>query len=193
MNERRFKTNIFSVIAAYCVAVVLGVSLKIYDPGKDAPLYSTFKDLVPLIIAIPAAWLAYCFQRRQAYLKDVRELWSMVVVAIQDSIQYTHFRSPEQSDYGKVLCSLSTAIEEMRTVFMNVGEEGESIGLFPFESIKTIHTKVSSLGFGTHFNSEDAKAARYEIVELFKKLRRCYLAELQRGVPANIDTPFLKD
>jgi hypothetical protein len=192
MNERIFKKNVLLVIGVYFVAIIIGILLKAYDPSKDAPVYGTFKDLVPLIIAIPAAWLGYCFQRRQAYLKDIRDLWSKMILAFQDTIQYTHLSEPPQAEYGKVLKALSIATEELRAVFVNIGEDGANVGLFPFESIKSIHDKISLLGFGTKFDTEQAKITRREIIELWKKLRKHFLSELERGLPANADSPYLK-
>ena len=98
MNQRAFRRNVIFVIALYMSAIIAGIWLKLLDPyNNEAPAYSTFKDLIPLLIAIPAAWLGYCFQRRQAYLKDVRELWSKLVASVQDAIQYTHLPAPEHS------------------------------------------------------------------------------------------------
>ena len=191
MNERKFKQNVVGVITIYCLAIAFGIAFKIHDPSKDAPLYTTFKDLVPLIIAIPAAWLGYCFQRRQSYLKDVRELWSKIVVAVQDSIQYTHLSNAEQLLYGNVLKGLSVATEELRAVFTNIGEGEEQVGLFPFESLKSIHEHISVLGYN-EISSDEASSTRHEIVESYKKLRRHFLTELERGIPSNVDSPFLQ-
>lgn len=192
MNERVFRRNVLVVIAVYGVAIAVGIGLRLLDTcNKDAPVYTTFKDLVPLIIAIPAAWLGYCFQRRQAYLKDVRDLWSKMVVAVQDSLQYTFLLEPGQPEYGRVLKGLSITMEELRAVFENVGEGESRIGLFPFESIKSIYGKVSDLGFGAQFKPKEAKQAREEILILWKKLRSHYLSELERGIPVRPDSPFL--
>jgi hypothetical protein len=193
VNERTFRRNVLLVIGVYGVAIAVGIGFKLLDPtNKDAPVYTTFKDMVPLIIAIPAAWLGYCFQRRQAYLKDVRELWSKLVMAVQDSVQYTHLRAPEQADYARVLKSLSITTEELRAVFVNVGEAEGKAGLFPFESIKDIHGKISALGFAGQFRGEEAAKARGEIVDLWKRLRSHFLSELERGLPARADSPFLQ-
>jgi hypothetical protein len=188
MNARTFRMNVAFVITAYILA--LSVLATLFFLGHRA--YGPFKDAVPLIIAIPAAWLGFCLQRRQAYLKEVRELWTKLVVSVQDAIQYTHLSNPLQSEYAKVLRSLSTAIEELRSVFSNVGEAQGKVGLYPFECIKTIHMVVSRLGFGEEMTGESAKAARALIVADWKKLRYYYLGELERGIPANPDSPYFK-
>jgi hypothetical protein len=152
----------------------------------------TTRDSIPLLIAIPAAWLGYCLQRRQSYLKDVRDLWSKLVPAVQDAIQYTHLTTPPQTEYAKLNRSLSIAIEELRAIFANVGARQGQAGLFPFEKIKTIQGIVSRLGFGEGVTTETAKSARTEIVGNWKLLRNHFLAELERGIPARPDSPFLK-
>ena len=167
------------------------MAFKIYDPSEDAPLYGTFKDLVPLIIAIPAAWLGYCFQRRQSYLKDVRELWSKIVIAVQDSIQYTHLSSAEQLVYGKCAKRLERGDRRVTSSFCEYRRGEEQVGLFPFESLKCIHKRISELGYN-QISSDAASSTRYEIVESYKKLRRHFLTELERGIPSNVDSPFLR-
>ncbi len=65
MNQRVFIRNLRFVSTDYLIALVIGIALKMHYPEKNAAVYSAFKDLPPLIIAIPAAWLGYCLQRRQ--------------------------------------------------------------------------------------------------------------------------------
>lgn len=192
MNGQIFRRNVLLVIGVYAATIATGVVLRLVDTSRDALPYATFKDMVPLTIAIPAAWLGYCFQRRQSYLKDVRDLWSKMVVPVQDAIQYTYLNCPEQPDYARVLKGLSAAIEEIRGVFANVDEAEQSVGLFPFEGIKSIHRKISLLGFGNQVSREAADITRREIVEGWKELRQRYLGELERNVPARADSPFLK-
>ncbi|WP_157379456.1 hypothetical protein [Burkholderia ubonensis] len=192
MNERIFRRNVLCVIGVYIAAVAIGIVLRLLDTRPDALPYATFKDLVPLIIAIPAAWLGYCFQRRQSYLKDVRELWSKMVLSVQEAVQYTYVDTPTQSDYARTLKGLSVAIEEIRGVFANVGEAERRVGIFPFEGVKDIHKAISRLGFGDAFSRASADGARREIVQLWKRLRRHYLCELERDAPHQPDSPFLE-
>jgi hypothetical protein len=191
MNMRTFKQNVLLVMAVYSTVMALGFFLKFYDLTQDQKIYSAFKDMINLIIAIPAAWLAYCVQRRQAYLKDVRDLWSKMVVSFQDAVQYTYLMHPKQDDYGKVLKGLSYVMDELRGVFANVGEDDENIGLFPFESMKNIQKEISALGFGDNFKKGNCKTARDTILEYWKKLRNSFLYELERGVPVKVDSPFV--
>jgi hypothetical protein len=192
MNARRFKRHVLIVIIIYAVAIATLFALRMLSTTTYPNAYATFKDALPLIIAIPALWLGYCLQRRQTYLKDVRDLWSKLVVAGQGAIQYTHLPAPEHSDYTEILTTLTVTIEEIRGVFSNVGEAEFAGGIYPFEGIKEIHRLVSKLGWGNEFTTEQAEVTRREIVSQWKLVRDHYLSELERGVPVKPDSPYLK-
>ena len=193
MNKRIFKRNVIIVITGYVIFLIIGITMSgYYSLRQDDFPYSTLKDLLPLIIAIPAAWLSYCFQRRLSYLKDARNLWSKLVLSVQDAIQYTHLNAPEQPDYATVLKGLSVATEEVRAVFSNVGEAERRIGLFPFEGIKRVHNEISGLGFGEAFTTERACEARQKILAHWQDLRWHYLTELERKAPTHPHCSFLK-
>lgn len=168
------------------------VAVRFHFPDEKSIEYNTLRDLIPLIIAIPAAWLAYSFQRRQSYLKDIRELYSHMVGATQDAIQYTHLEHPYQSDFGRVQKLLSTTIEEVRAVFINLGQTEEHVGLFPFEGIKAIIEALNELGFGDHITPEARRTARCKIICEWKKVRKHFLSECARGIPVNPQSRFLK-
>lgn len=193
MNQKRFLTNVSCILCVYTVTIIALILVRMSFPDEESIYYNTFRDLVPLIIAIPAAWLAYSYQRRQSYLKDVRDLYSQMVDATQDAIQYTYLEKPNQADFGKVLKSLSSLIEEIRSVFLNIGESEERAGLYPFEGIKKIHKAISNLGFGEKLNLDDRKRTRDTIVKEWKVVRRCFLFECARGTAVNPHSPYLKD
>jgi hypothetical protein len=158
---------------------------------KDDALYATFKDLLPLLVAIPAAWLAFAFQRRQSYLQTLRSVFTRTIEAVQAALQYTHAsQPPSQEQFGAVLSRLSGAIDEIRGVFKNVGETSERIGVYPFESLKAIHTIVSSLGFGATFQAANGHMARQKILDAWEEMRRPFLREFDRDFPTFVDTPF---
>ena len=192
MNARTFRRNVLVVIAFYAMVTIALALTRQLDIRQHEHAYNTLKDAIPLLIAIPAAWLGYCLQRRQAYLKDVRDLWSKLVPTVQEAIQYTHLPNPPQAEFAKVSKGLSVAIEELRAVFANVGEREGEAGLYPFEKVKTIQSTVAKLGFGESVTPELARRARAEIVGTWKLLRDHFLSELERGVPAKPDSPFLK-
>lgn len=194
MNATRFRLNVMLVMVIYLLAAVLGLWLwTVHKPVQaEYAAYAVWKDLLPLVVAIPAAWLGYCFQRRQTYLKDVRELWSKMVPAVQTAIQYTHNTAPDAETFSKMMHELSTVIDEVRGVFSNVGEEEGTSGFFPFDSLKDIHDEVGALGY-TEYRPEVAKETRAKILRLWKlNVRRALLKELPRGEPEYPDSSFLE-
>lgn len=191
MNEKRFRKNVILILVVYAAAIAALIVVRVHFPDEKSIEYNTLRDLIPLIIAIPAAWLAYSFQRRQSYLKDVRDIYSHMVSATQDAIQYTHLEKPNQSDFGRVQKSLSSAIEEIRAVFLNLGQSEERVGLFPFEGMKTIVRVLNELGFGDQLTPEASRKARSKIIGEWKEVRKHFLSECARGVPINPHSPFL--
>src|SRR6185437_17177172 len=101
--------------------------------------YVLFRDLVPLIVAIPAAWLAYCFQRRMSYLQQLRAAWLGAVNSAQGAIRYTHMVRPSPDDQGAVLAGLGAAID---------GAWGVSRGRksIPIASLEAIRDAIEALG-----------------------------------------------
>ena len=193
MTERQFRANVISVIAVYLVVIASALVVRSMYPEKDALPYNTIRDLIPLVLAIPAAWLVYCFQKRQAYLHDVRTLWTKMIAATQEAIQYTHLTSPDQQTFASVQKSLSSVIDELRGVFVNLGESRSCVGLYPFEGMKTILRIVSEIGYGSTVTKLKSDNARVKIVEEWKKLRRSFLSECARGAPIRPDSPYLEE
>lgn len=167
----------------YLIAVAVGVFVRIYDTTANSVIYSTYKDMIPFIIAIPAAWLGYCLQRRSSYLQQLRILWSTLVKVVQKANQYTYIECPSGDQYSETLCSLSAAIEETRGVFMNLGEKNNEIGLYPFEPIKDIFGLISDLDYKKQLTEAERKNIRDKISALWADMRRELLKEFDREVP----------
>ena len=174
----------FSVaIMVYLAAVVLGIYLRIYDTTPNYVIYSTYKDMIPLIISIPAAWLGYCLQRRSSYLQQLRILWGNLVKAVQKANQYTYIECPSRDQHSETLCCISGAIEEIRGVFMNLGENDINIGLYPFEPVKDIFGLINDLGCNKQLSEDERKTTRNKIFALWADMRKELLKEFDREVP----------
>jgi hypothetical protein len=170
-------------IGFFATMFLVGIALSAIDQTEKRVLFTTFKDLIPFLIAIPAAWLGYCVQRRSAYLQQLRSLWSKLIEAVQSGAQYTCLTHPSQDDRAKALVKISVAIDEIRGVFCNLGESGVDDGLYPFEPLKDIHREVAELGWGDSFDPQPAKLARQRIFALWKDARRELLKEFDREEP----------
>jgi hypothetical protein len=175
MTRRSLNRWICLTIGVHLAVIAIGVMPRTLLPGKGDVVYATFKDLVPLAVAIPAAWLAYCFQRRSSYMRQLRILWSKLTLAIHDAIQYTHLMHPTQDQYAAVMKSLGIAIDEVRALFSNLDESWDAPGPFPFESVKDIRTAIRNLGFGSEIHREQASAVRELVGEKWKKTRSAIL------------------
>lgn len=154
-----------------------------YDTTNDSLIYSTYKDMIPFIIAIPAAWLGYCLQRRSSYLQQLRILWSTLIKAVQKANQYTYIECPTRDQYSETLCCLSAAIEEIRGVFINLVEKNRNISLYPFEPVKDIYGLIDDLGCDKKLTEAEKKDARNKIFALWRDVREELLKEFDREIP----------
>jgi len=84
----------------YLVSIGIGVILSILDNTKNNIVYTTYIDMIPLIITIPAAWLGYCLQRRSSYLQQLRILWSTLISAIQKATIFTYILNPTNKQFA---------------------------------------------------------------------------------------------
>jgi hypothetical protein len=192
MTRRQLRRVIFFVMGIYLLAIGIGVVLRIVGPTKDNMYYETFKDMIPFVFAIPAAYLGYAFQKRGSFLQSLRSLWSGLVKAVNDAIQYTYYDESSQEDFGKVLTSLSIVIDEVRGVYRNIGERLGDIGLYPYEPIKDIHKVVSELGFGK-IDENKRMTHRRKIIGHWKSIRRNFLAEFDRVEPTKVVSPYVEE
>jgi len=182
-------------MALYFTAIVIAVVIRIFDKSDEEVWYSTYKDLIPFLIALPAAWLGYCLQRRNSYMQQLRSLWSKLVETVQDANQYTYLEHPTKEQHSAVCRRLSIAIDEIRGVFMNLGEGSADgphpgKGLYPFESIKDIHKLVVAVGFGEEATADALAEVREKMFALWKGVRDTMLKEFDREEPTHFDSHF---
>jgi hypothetical protein len=181
------------VIGIYVAAMLIGIGLRCWHPDEHDLIYATFKDLIPFVIAIPAAWLGFCFQRRASYLQQLRGFWSDLVEVVQSSVQYTYLTAPTQENYGAAITAVSAAVDEVRGIFKNIKEGPIAIGLYPFESLKDIKRALDDLGFGPSVTPSTAKICRDKILVSWRRLRGQLLREFDRDCPTYIDSPYVRD
>ena len=189
MTKRHlFHTTIF-VIIIYAVAIVIAFIFKAMLPSW---VYDTYKDVLPLIIAMPAAYLAFCFQKRNSYMTALRSLWSNIIEAVQLAFDYTFIPTPTRENYAETLSKLSMAIDEVRGVFCNIDEKMlNGVGLYPFEPLKDVQDEIRKLGFGENVSIEKQKAARSKISKEWRELRAKFLLEFDRDVPTYPSSKYL--
>jgi hypothetical protein len=171
----------FVLTVAYFVGLVIaGFGMNLYDHSERQTLYATFKDLIPLLVAAPLTWLAYCLQLRTSFLRQLRPVWTNLVDAVQTAIQYTYLRKPTVEDHNAALLKLGVAIDQVRGVFSNFNETENEHGSFPFDPIKNIYGLISELGAGDAFKKADAERIRLKVFSHWKDVRFEFLKEFDR-------------
>jgi hypothetical protein len=185
MTRRHLRWLLFAVLTAFGVTFAIAVYLRAPFAEAESSYYRTFKDVMPTMIAVPAAYLAFAFQRRNSYLQALRTLWSHMVHAVAAAMAYTDLDAPTKAEYQAVLMKLGVAIEEVRAVFKNVPKAGDADGLYPFEPVKRIYQEIRALGHGDGSSAADRLAARSRIYNMWKDSRSRLLAEFDRDTPTH--------
>jgi hypothetical protein len=164
------------------IVVVLILAALLAAAVVNLDFHAFLKDFATVVVAIAAAYLTYCFQRRQAFLVSLRELWNKTIEAKADLIEYTHDANPDQVKFGKAHRSLSMAIDMMRAVCRNVHEHSSSVGLYPFEPMHDMRRALDKLGF-TNVTPQKQKLAREEILQSWNAFRWSFLREFSAPKP----------
>ena len=165
-------------------------SLYIYSEFCLRPLATVLEALIPIALAVPVAFLTAAFNKRNSYMRALRDLWQRLVPAAQTAIQYTHLTSPDQRDFARTQESLSTAIDMLRGVFSNV-PTGSPPGLYPYENLKDIQRIVSLLKYGPNFRRAEVDKARLCITRLWQEMHVAMLGEFDRAVPLEPVSKYL--
>jgi hypothetical protein len=77
MTRRVLARWVMAIMIYLGLLIVLGLRLSDWGRNPDANAYRVFKDLIPLLIAVPAAWLGALFQKRASFLSSLRILYEM--------------------------------------------------------------------------------------------------------------------
>lgn len=190
MTRKHLQRTIFAVIVLYTIAIIVGLIIYYTDFTGNKIHYQIYKDLMLLTIAIPAAYLGFCFQRRSSFLQALRQLWTNLISSVNTAIQYTHLPEPTDKQFGEALVLLSKSIDEVRGVYKNLKETKDNIGLYPFECLKDIYGQVSKLGYGKLDMAKAAESRRH-IRHCWKDLRKSFLSEFDRSEPTVFHSPYV--
>jgi len=169
----------------------MGLLLSFRCFGTTDVHYTIFKDLVPLILAIPAAWLGYCFSLRLSFASQLSVIWKELNTAVQHSVYFLDGGDISTEKYHEVQIMLRIAIDEVRSVFKNTGEEKNKRGLYPFEEIKQIYAEFNQISPEDQFDKIEAKESKDAIIEHWKNVRQPFLNEFERNEPTTPSSPYL--
>lgn len=192
MTKTRLVKNVLMVIACLSVLVLIAAIARFQLVGSEITsgrIYDLLKDFSSVAIAIAAAYLAYCFQKRSDFISALRELWHAMIDAKNALIAYTQDANPTQAAFTNAYSALSRAIDQMRGVYRNVDETTKDIGWFPFEPLHDMRKSLEALGFGISSEAR-REAARQQIVDSWNALRPAFLKEFSTPNPTHSITSY---
>ena len=186
----------------YCLlTVVLAISLiakfvdhipQLKGSGLEAVLkdaYEYLKDMSLLIATGGVAYITNVFQKRSSFIEALKEEWQDIIQTKSALFTYTQIEAPTTEQYLDAFCALSETIDNMRSVYRNVGETGDLIGLYPYAPLHDMRRVLQTLDPRKGVSDADARAlARDAILQSFYALRETFLEELDLEEP---DHPLL--
>ena len=154
MNRADLRRDIFIVVGIYSLWTVIGASLFYVDsfvtegadlavtPGGHLHRYQyfeLFKELTPVVVLLPVAWVGYSFQRRISFVNDLRQFWPGLVEAVQHTVEYLRREEGDRRDYERTLTALRCRIDDARALFRRSAATETGSGKYPYEGITRIH------------------------------------------------------
>ena len=164
MTKKTLRFNVYLIILILSIILVGYVFLAFKHPI----IFDKLVKLLPLLLSLPATYLAYCFQQRLSHVKDLRKLAYNILNAVKNAQKYTYIEKPIGNEHIELLTELSRVIDECRMFYKNIGQTKNDIGLYPFEPIKEIFEIVKNLG--TASSPEQRQQSRINITQKWKEL-----------------------
>ena len=187
MTKKKLLRNISYFAIFYLGVLAIGMMIYFTDSSEGGKYYNLFKDVFPIIMTFPIAYLGFCFQRRSNFQISLRLMWANIIHAVNSAILYTEYRVKPEKEYLRVLLALSKSIDEVRGVYSNINESKTDKGSYPFESLKSIYTIIEQLE-PKDTDTEKMKEANAKIKTHWQTIRKTFLAEFERSEPTIADT-----
>jgi hypothetical protein len=155
---------------------------------KDA--YEFLRDMSLLIATGGVAYISNVYQKRSSFIEALKEEWRDIIAAKSALFSYTQVERPTTEQYLATFCKLSETIDNMRSVYQNVGETEAVVGLYPYAPLHDMRRALQTLDPRKN-PAPDAAArtlVRDAILQSFYALRETFLGELDLEEP---DHPLL--
>ena len=153
-------------------------------------LYEYLRDMSLLIATGGVAYVANVYQKRASFIEALKEEWRDIIAAKSAVFSYTQLERPALDQYLAAFCKLSETIDNMRSVYQNVGETDDLIGIYPYVPLHDMRRALQTLDPRKN-PAPDAEArnlARDAVLQSFYALRETFLEELDLEEP---DHPLL--
>ena len=140
MTRSRLQRTLRRIYALLVVVLAVSFLAKIVHPVPllgDTTLgrllvdaYEFLRDMSLLIATGGVAYIANVYQKRQSFIDALKEEWRDIIAAKSALFTYTQLERPTAEQYLATFCTLSETIDNMRSVYRNVGETDALIGLW---------------------------------------------------------------
>ena len=189
MTRAQLRCRLIVAVAALIAVLSSAILLKVHrvplvDAADERVGYSLVKDVSPLLLGILVVFLTSWYQQRMAFLVNMRALWSHMIEAKTAMLAYAATPTKQDDAYRSAYRQISRAIDEVRTVYRNVGEDAYYIGWYPYEPLQDMRKSFEAL----RDNPNDVALSRQtaeEIERAWAALRWPFLAEF--GAPEPTD------
>ena len=143
-----------------------------------------------LIATGGVAYITNMFQKRSSFVEALKEEWRDIIATKSSLFAYTQLERPTLDQYLDTFCRLSETIDNMRSVYRNVGETDGLVGLYPFAPLHDMRRALQTLDPRKTPNAdvETRNLVRDAILQSFYALRETFLEELDQEPP---DRPLL--
>ncbi|HRD75876.1 MAG TPA: hypothetical protein PK264_08055 [Hyphomicrobiaceae bacterium] len=158
--------------------------------GVFKDIYELIRDMALLIATGGVAAITNTYQRRSQFIEALRQEWREIVQAKSAVFTYTQLENPTTEQYLATFCKLSETIDNMRTVYANVGETGDLVGLYPYAPLHDMRRALQTLDprLGGDLSPAARKKVRDATLQVFYAVRDRFLEELDLEEP---DAPVL--
>lgn len=199
MTLKRLRFQIYIILVFLLLIVAAGIMLGTFC-GTNSALWHIYKTIIPITLALPTAWLAFCFQRRNSYLKALRDFWGRLLPTIQNTITFAQKNQPTSEEYELIVKDFIIIIDDLRSVFKNINEkkpnlkevyDEEKIGKYPFEPLKYILLIIFELDPSKSIPKSDKIRYKNLIVRFWKHTHNAILQEFDRNTPTLPVSPYL--
>jgi hypothetical protein len=197
MTRSKLKRTLRRVYATIVIVLLVSLVAKFVDHSpilnetglrtalKD--LYEYLRDMSLLIATGGVAYVANIYQKRASFIDALKEEWRDIIAAKSAVFTYTQLDRPTLDQYLTAFCKLSETIDNMRSVYQNVGETYDLIGLYPYAPLHDMRRALQTLD-PRKLPVPDADArnlARDAVLQSFYALRENFLEELDLEEPDN--------
>ena len=134
--------------------------------------YEYLRDMSLLIATGGVAYITNMFQKRSSFVEALKEEWRDIIATKSALFAYTQLERPTLEQYIDTFCKLSETIDNMRSVYRNVGETGDLDRPLPLRAAARHAPRAA-----------DARSAQERRRRMPKRATSCAMPSCSRSMP----------